>query len=202
MTSETPKITDFVNDYGMYKHTKITASLGVAGNNSAIGQPSIAGVFGCCGAQALTGCSGDYLSTELMRQEAAFHISSRPTTLYFLPTTAQMTMFRKRRTSILNLLFELGAEEVHVSPNRVHGPNNLHLCVYDPKSKESLEAKKKFLFTIKVKDKYGYVRETIIPLEIAKQCGLVDGTAEVVNPTPVSAGPFRDASGRFARRVY
>lgn len=156
------------------------------------------GIFACCGARQLTGMASWSLSSELARQEFFLALLSAKSTIYFLPTTTQMREYSKRSSSVINLLFSVGAKEVYASPNRLHGPNNLHLCVLDLKSPECLEAQKKMLFKIKTKDQYGYEATRLIPMEIAKRCGLVE-TDETGDP--VSATPFRDTFGRFAKRV-
>ncbi len=208
------KIEDFLGAYGGYKYQVIGSNMGLLkGSYGAAGNtpPTLASVFGCCGARAMTGMSGVYLITELHRQEFALTLCAGAATIYFLPTTAQMRLFKDKKNSILHMLFELGAKEVHESPNRLHGPNNLHLCVLDMKAPETLEAKKKLFYTHKYKGNYGYDAQMVIPMEIAKRCGLVEGTAETV-PTPVSdssptfrkqrlAAPHRDAMGRFAKRI-
>ena len=209
------KIEDYLGAYGGYKYQQIGVNLGlIKGPYGTMGggPPSLAGVFGCCGACAMTGMSGAYLTTELHRQEFALVLTAQQRTIYFLPTTAQMRLFKDNKNSVLHMLFELGAKEVHESPNRLHGPNNLHLCVLDMKAPETLEAKKKLFYTHKYKGKYGYDAQMVFPMEIAKRCGLVEGTPEETVPTPASdnnptfrkqrlAAPLRDAMGRFARRA-
>lgn len=169
--------------------------------------PALTGVFGCCGAVQYVGCGVNNLTTPFMREEAVLKLMGANTIVYFLPTTSQIKMFAQSSSSVLNLLFELGAKEVHVGPNRTHGPNNLHLCVLDRGHPDVIKrVYEKYLFKIKTKDEYGYDRTVKIPRTIAIRCGLLEGEVQKAPSKPpvakaVVKGPARDAYGRFIKVV-
>jgi len=206
-TTKTETIDDYIGQYGGYVFHHLSQN-GLGPREGSVATPSLQGAFGCCGAQALTGCSGTYLTSRELREEFVLKLfGTMPTcTIYFLPTTSQMKLHRNNPNSVLHLLFELGAKEVHVSPNRIHGPNNLHLCVLDRGDPEIRKmVKEKYLAQERVKDRYGYQHERLLPRFVAEKFGIIKVKEEPVAVAAAvvvkKATPVRDAFGRFARKV-
>ena len=169
--------------------------------------PLVNAVFSCCGAVSLTGMSMKELRTEVAKQEFVYDLLRRMgvKTAYFLPTSSQIRMYKNAKSSVLNVLFDLGAKEVHVGPNRVHGPNNLHLCVLDtglPEVKANLER-----YVVKINmpiGSFGYFAPMFVPRYMAEEFGLATPLpADVIAKKVEQAKkqPLRDAFGRFVKKV-
>jgi hypothetical protein len=85
--------------------------------------------MGTCGACELSNLSGWFDNNEVAKQN--FVISVLPLldiTYYGIASTSQ----RKAVNTPLSILMDIGMKEVYKSPNRLHGPNELHLMVLDP----------------------------------------------------------------------
>jgi hypothetical protein len=203
-------IKDYVNMYRRYAYQYLSSDW-CPKNKSKLEalSPVFVGAFGCCGAEMMQGCSGVFLTTRELREEFVHMLFQHKRTIYFLPTTQQMTTYRKNKNSVLNLLFECGAKEVHKNPNRLHGPNELHLCVLDRGDPEIIKmVYEKFLTKAKFKDLYSYDVTHPVPRFIAERCGLLnveEKKDEVVKAAPrkifQKGVPIRDKFGRFAKKV-
>lgn len=104
--------------------------------------------FGCCGAGELSSLSGIF-KTDKDVQETALALynffSGGSSTFYMIAATYQMEEVENSKIStVLGLLMEIGAKEVHKTPNRNHGPNNMHMLVLDPHNLNRDAVEKKY----------------------------------------------------------
>lgn len=85
--------------------------------------------MGTCGACELYNFTGWFDNNEVTKQN--FVISILPLldiTYYGIASSVQM----KGINNLLSILMDIGMKQVDERPNRLHGPNNLHLMVLDP----------------------------------------------------------------------
>lgn len=91
--------------------------------------------MGCCGAGTMQGLSGVVAETDKEFCAAALYTHLRGVLTYYGITASYQQ--KEGPDSLLNFLKELGLREVHKSPNRNHGPHDMHLMVWDPKDKDT-----------------------------------------------------------------
>lgn len=91
--------------------------------------------FGCCGAGELNNLTGSF-TTDKDLQETALALynffATGCITYYAIAATYQLLEIEKNPKSLLKLLTDLGMIVVHKTPNRNHGPNDMHMLVLDP----------------------------------------------------------------------
>lgn len=164
--------------------------------------PLIASVFACCGARALSNMYGNYLTTKEIRQEFVSQLVRLQSkfTYYYLPTTGQIKSYLESKNSVLNILRELGGKEVHKNPNRIHGPNQMHLWVLDPGTETYKRGIDKFLVKIPTKDSFGYACSVPVPRYMVEEFGYPPYTEEP-EVAAKKTSPLRDAFGRFVKRI-
>lgn len=94
--------------------------------------------MGCCGANTMSNLSGLFDSEKELQNYVAACIfpfwGYGATTTYGIASSDQIRTYKDRPLALLNVLFDLGLKEVFKSPNRNHGPNDMHLLVFDPKT--------------------------------------------------------------------
>lgn len=98
-------------------------------------------LFGCCGANDMTGMDYNFKSEEQKQSFVwrLYRTVNFSQTYYMIAATYQLEAKAPpyyteplQFGNTITLLRELGAREVDASPNRNHGPNNMHLHVWAP----------------------------------------------------------------------
>jgi hypothetical protein len=158
-----------------------------------VSYPSYMGAFACCGAAQLQGMSGAYLTDDKIKQEFVHKLSStsyvsnhRAPTVFFIATTSQIRESqspKKKDKSVFQFLLELGAEEIFSRPNRLHGPNNMHLHVLDFGEEKTKKAVEKYLVRVKMPMTWGGSSENFYPRYMAEEFGYMDEFTATPLPT-------------------
>lgn len=91
--------------------------------------------MGCCGAGTMQGLSGNVAEKDKEFCAAALYTHLKGVLTYY--GIAASYQLKEGIDSLLNFLKELGLREVHKSPNRNHGPHDMHLMVWDPKNTDT-----------------------------------------------------------------
>lgn len=92
------------------------------------------GIFHCCGATEITHLDYSF-PTEVAAQNFVhklYPLVSEGQSYYMIAASFQLKPLTQGYCRIIDVLKNLGAYEVDVRPNRNHGPENLHLFVWDP----------------------------------------------------------------------
>jgi hypothetical protein len=89
--------------------------------------------MGCCGASTISGLTYTFPNEEKQQNFMALFMQFMDITYYALPASYQIGEAERNGLHLLSVLKGMGMEQVHVSANRVHGPNLMHLMVLDPK---------------------------------------------------------------------
>jgi hypothetical protein len=208
--------------YG-YKSSHISPTLRIhnaTGSDLYHNWPSMGACFSSCSAAEMRGMSGDYLTTRARREEFVWQIYMdyhNRKCIYFLPTSAQMKPLKDKKSSVLHMLFELGAVEVYNAPNNQpghHHTNLMHLCVLNCGTDDFRERCARYLGVVEAYDFYGYRKVIHIPRFVIEKCGFKEiedvnkyynpkvtvftkeGLPEVVSRARVYK---RDPDGKFAK---
>jgi hypothetical protein len=91
--------------------------------------------MGCCGASTLSNLSGHVREEDKENVAMAIWkemIAPCCTTWYGIASSHQLQFKGSLGSNFLGFLMELGLKEVFKSRNRNHGPNDLHIMVWDP----------------------------------------------------------------------
>lgn len=105
--------------------------------------------FSCCGAGEISSLTGQF-NTDKDLQETALMLYRRLAndciTYYAIASTAQLQMAAHDTRHVLQLLQDLGLKEIHKTPNRNHGPNNMHMMVLDPTAMDHKAIREKYFW--------------------------------------------------------